>query len=391
MKFIIPQKEDLTREVIKEEFFKKYYPEMKVRQGWWYIFGRYVMLQKNPFVCAKFTVKQNEDEGKTHIRIEKDQNMWAYILAAPIVNTFIQGDFYNELYRNFSDWLTKKYALSKDEIILTDPRARTKFYINVFLIAAIIVGILLLIFDQISNYVSYNYLTSDNYSPLHGFLYNLPTGRRERDLPYILLMFGAFSGIIYYFMKRKKDERNEKIERILGLKIQTYKTKNKKLKPILSVIKWICLYVVLFILVALIPNLIDNMRPRDFIEKELPACVNDIIEKEKPGPSDYFNIEYLTPDILWVIHDDKDTFYDLDGKPANNLTVWAFKYKNSVELFAIIAAILLAFIYLFWRKKKEKNEEHEPLADDEENTEEIMESFSGDETFKINDEDTITL
>ena len=204
-------------------------------------------------------------------------------------------------------------------------------------------------------------------------------------------MFGAFSGVIYYFIKRKKDERNEKIERILGLKIQTYKSDNKKLKPILSVIKWICLYVVLFILVALIPNLIDNMRTRDFVEKELPACVNNIIEEENLGPSDYFNIEYLTPDILWVIHDDKYSFYDLDGKPANNLTVWAFKYKNSVELFAIIAAILLAIIYLFWRKKKEKNEEHDPLAYDEENTEEIMESFSGDETFKINDEDTITL
>ena len=80
--------------------------------------------------------------------------------------------------------------------------------------------------------------------------------------------------------------------------------------------------------------------------------VEDIINKENPGPNDYFNIEYLTPDILWVIHDDKYSFYGLDGKPAHNLTVWAFENKDSYVSFAIIAAILFAVILYFWRKRK---------------------------------------
>lgn len=352
MKFIIPQKEELTREVIKEDFFPKYYPEMKVRQGWWYILGRYVMLQKNPFVCAKFTVKQKDDEGKTHIRIEKDQNKWAYIIAAPIINSLVHGDFYDDLYRNFNEWIIKKYGLSKDEIILTEPFARTKFYINIFLIAAIIVGILLFIFDQMDLY-SYH----ENQSLWEHFLNCIPTGRRFEDLPIILLMYGVISGIIYYFMKRKKDERNEKIERILGLKIQAYKSKNKALKRIISVFLWVCLYVALFFGVALIPNLIFNMRTSgegeiDLYEDNLPAYVEEIINQENPNPDDYFSIEYLTPDILWVSHDGIDSFYDLNGKPTYNLIIWAIEYRDSYEIFAIIAAILLGVIYYFWRKKR---------------------------------------
>ena len=122
-------------------------------------------------------------------------------------------------------------------------------------------------------------------------------------------------------------------------------------------LKYALLYLLLFFIVFLIPNLIDNMRPRDGFESNIfmndtPACVEDIINKENPGPNDYFNIEYLTPDILWVIHDDKYSFYGLDGKPAHNLTVWAFENKDSYVSFAIIAAILFAVILYFWRKRK---------------------------------------
>lgn len=255
MKFIISQREDLTREVIKEEFFKKYYPEMKVRQGWWYIHGRYVMLQKNPFVCAKFDVKQKDEGAKTQIRMNKDSNFWTYIIGAPIIGNFIHGDFFEDVEGNFKKFLMKKYGFNESEIEIERP--------------------------------SFKRFLSDCWKYL----------------------------------------------------------------------KYALLYLLLFFIVFLIPNLIDNMRPRDGFESNIfmndtPACVEDIINKENPGPNDYFNIEYLTPDILWVIHDDKYSFYGLDGKPAHNLTVWAFENKDSYVSFAIIAAILFAVILYFWRKRK---------------------------------------
>ena len=272
MKFIIPQREELTREVIREEFFKHYYPEMKVRQGWWYIYGRYVMLQKNPFVCAKFDVKQKDKKVKTQIRMGKDSNFWTYIIGAPIIGYFIHGDFFEDVEDNFKKFLMKKYGFSESEIEIERPSFK-RFLLN-----------------------CWKYL------------------------------------------------------------------------------KYALLYFLLFFMVFLIPNLIDNMRPRDGFERSLfdndvPACVEDIINKEKPGPNDYFNIEFFTPDILRVIHDDKTNFYGLDGKPAHNMTVWAFKNKDSYGSFAIIAAVLFAVILYFWRKKKRKG--------DEDNT-----SVSPDETIR---------
>lgn len=255
MKFIIPQREDLTREVIKEEFFKKYYPEMKVRQGWWKLYGRYVMLQKNPYVCSDFFVKQKDKSNNTQIRIAKDCNVWANIIGAPIIRNFISGDFDQDVEHNFKKFLMKKYGFSESEIEIERP---------------------------------------------------------------------SFKRSLLYCWKY---------------------------------LKYALLYLLLFFIVFLIPNLIDNMRPRDGFESNIfmndtPACVEDIINKENPGPNDYFNIEYLTPDILWVIHDDKYSFYGLDGKPAHNLTVWAFENKDSYVSFAIIAAILFAVILYFWRKRK---------------------------------------
>lgn len=269
MKFIIPQREDLTREVIKEEFFKTYYPEMKVRQGWWYIHGRYVMLQKNPFVCAKFDVKQKDKGAKTQIRMNKDSNFWTYIIGAPIIGNFIHGDFFEDVEGNFKKFLMKKYGFNESEIEIERP--------------------------------SFKRFLSDCWKYL----------------------------------------------------------------------KYALLYLLLFFIVFLIPNLIDNMRPRDGFESNIfmndtPACVEDIINKENPGPNDYFNIEYLTPDILWVIHDDKYSFYGLDGKPAHNLTVWAFENKDSYVSFAIIAAILFAVILYFWRKRERKgNEDITSVSPDE--------------------------
>lgn len=139
MKFIIPQKNDLTREVIKEEFLKKYYPEMTVRQGWWKIFGRYVMLQKNPFVCAAFYVKQKSKQQKTQIRIMKDSNIWANIIGAPVIQKFISGDFYVDIEYNFEKFLKKKYGLRDEEIV------KEKWNRNFWMLAGVNLGVILLI------------------------------------------------------------------------------------------------------------------------------------------------------------------------------------------------------------------------------------------------------
>lgn len=156
MKFIIPQKNDLTLEVIKEEFLKKYYPEMTVRQGWWKIFGRYVMLQKNPFVCAAFYVKQKSKQQKTQIRIMKDSNIWANIIGAPVIQEFISGDFYVDIEYNFEKFLKKKYGLRDEEIV------KAKWNWNFWMLAGVNLGLILLIMAIINGILSWKWANVPN-------------------------------------------------------------------------------------------------------------------------------------------------------------------------------------------------------------------------------------
>lgn len=156
MKFIIPQKNDLTLEVIKEEFLKKYYPEMTVRQGWWKIFGRYVMLHKNPFVCAAFYVKQKSKQQKTQIRIMKDSNIWANIIGAPVIQKFISGDFYVDIEYNFEKFLKKKYGLRDEEIV------KAKWNWNFWMLAGVNLGLILLIMAIINGILSWKWANVPN-------------------------------------------------------------------------------------------------------------------------------------------------------------------------------------------------------------------------------------
>lgn len=158
MKFIIPQKDDLTLEVIKEEFLKKYYPEMTVRQGWWKIFGRYVMLQKNPFVCAAFYVKQKSKQQKTQIRIMKDSNIWANIIGAPVIQKFISGDFYVDIEYNFEKFLKKKYGLRDEEIV------KEKWNRNFWMLAGVNLGVTLLIMAIVCGILSWKWANVWTYS-----------------------------------------------------------------------------------------------------------------------------------------------------------------------------------------------------------------------------------
>ena len=75
----------------------------------------------------------------------------------------------------------------------------------------------------------------------------------------------------------------------------------------------------------------------------------------------YVYIDFLTPDIIWVSSQksesgtDVEDFYDLSGKPVYNLTTFSFEYKTSFLLFAVIDALLLAvilFLWHIWRKKR---------------------------------------
>lgn len=174
MKFIIPQKNDLTREVIKEEFLKKYYPEMTVRQGWWKIFGRYVMLQKNPFVCAAFYVKQKSKQQKTQIRIMKDSNIWANIIGAPVIQKFISGDFYVDIEYNFEKFLKKKYGL-RDEEIVKEKRNR-----NFWMLAGVNLGLILLIMAIIIGILSWKWANVWTYSAT----FDTEVNYAARDLGY---------------------------------------------------------------------------------------------------------------------------------------------------------------------------------------------------------------
>lgn len=415
MKFIIPQKEGLTRETIKEEFLKKYYPELKVSKGWWNIYGRYVMLQKNPFICAKFWVKQKDWEGKTQIRVGEDQNMWAHLIGAPIFRRFIKGDFYDDLFRNFSGWLIKKYGLSKDEIVANIPWIRTKFIIESLLLAGIVVGLLLFLADITLGWQYY-----ENPTLWQKFLMAIPNGRSFDDAPTVLLMFVAFGGLFLYFGKRRQKRAIEKFKLTTGLTLQSYRSKsNPKIRGI-----FVCvlLYLVLYFLVALVPNLIDNLRPRSFefenqitktyVTKEIAINNDNDIDEEYSyilktthSPSGktfedvevleeyngyalcafnrdqtfglcnpegeaipfiqkemwatdwqyakkYYKLEFLTPEVIW---DGYNSYFGLDAKPTNNLTVLAFKYKDAYVLFAVIAAVLLFIIVFLLSKMRKKN------------------------------------
>ena len=191
MKIIIPQKKDLTREVIKEEFFKKYYPELTIRQGWWKIYGKYVMLQKNPFVCVDFFVKQKDKEEKTQIRIAGDQNIWANLIGAPVIRKFICGDFDQDVEVNFNKFLVKKYGLREEEIKKVLP-----FYTNrkFWILLGINLCAIMLVLGTIWGILSW----SSNYKNTYTTSYETE-GSPEKELGYDIVTTEnkVKGGIIY--------------------------------------------------------------------------------------------------------------------------------------------------------------------------------------------------
>lgn len=224
MRFTIKEDQYLNTDVIREEFLERYYPEMETKEMRFVnIFSPitdYVRLQKNLSVTAFFRVKQDPDNSATHIYVSEGVTKRSALLGADFWNFLIRGDFYDDLNRKFNEWLMKKYDLTKDQITLTNPWSRTGLVISSLLWAALIVAVLVFLFDQVHQ--SVNLVLGHDFTPWQEFLYNLPTGRRFSDTPIILLMFAAFFGIIYYFKKRRKEEREEKMEYFTGMKILPY-------------------------------------------------------------------------------------------------------------------------------------------------------------------------
>lgn len=103
MKFIIPIDRSLSIETIKE-FCNLYYPEMPTGTGPSFS-GKYIYLQKNPWVCAFFYVKHKEKKGETHITMQRNGNTMARIIGGVLLNYIIAGDFYTEVRQKFEQFL----------------------------------------------------------------------------------------------------------------------------------------------------------------------------------------------------------------------------------------------------------------------------------------------
>lgn len=103
MIFNVPIDRTITVDTIKE-FCKLYYPEMSIGSGN-SIYGTYIILQKNPWVCAFFYIRHREKKGITTINVVRNANMAARIIGGVLLNYFIAGNFYTEVNSQFEQFL----------------------------------------------------------------------------------------------------------------------------------------------------------------------------------------------------------------------------------------------------------------------------------------------
>ncbi len=103
MKFNVPLDRTITVDTIRE-FCKLYYPEMSIGSGHSF-YGTYIILQKNPWVCAFFFIRHREKKGITTINVVRNSNLAARIIGGVLLNYFIAGNFYTEVYSRFEQFL----------------------------------------------------------------------------------------------------------------------------------------------------------------------------------------------------------------------------------------------------------------------------------------------
>ena len=227
MRITIPKNESLDRDVIREEFMEKYYPEMKTKElSFLSIFnpiGGWVRLQKNIAVVMYFRVKQDSENNVTRISLLEGSTKRAAVIGANIWAPFFRGDFSEDVLQKFSGWLMKKYNLRKEDVRLTEPWEKPLRVVGNLFLAALLVGIIFFIFDLINQFA----WSRGNYD------FNLPTGTRDRDLLLIPLMFAAAYYLSHRYSLRRKEKHCAKIERITGLEVQSEGAKWSMKKKIL--------------------------------------------------------------------------------------------------------------------------------------------------------------
>lgn len=113
MKFILPKTEGLSNDVIRDEFFTRYYPELE-KKDLWTIFGSFTRVKKSPFVCALFRVSQKND--KTIIKMQTGTTRSAALSDFIFLNYFLRGDFYKEMEDHLCKFLTTKYGIKSEDI-----------------------------------------------------------------------------------------------------------------------------------------------------------------------------------------------------------------------------------------------------------------------------------
>lgn len=116
MKLSIPKTASLSNEVLRERFFKRYYPELSAKDVWT-IWGTHARLQKNPFVCALFQVQHQAHQ--TDIVMKKGTTRRAMCTDVFFLNYFIRGDFYTEVEKNLRKFLREEYHYMDKEIVKT--------------------------------------------------------------------------------------------------------------------------------------------------------------------------------------------------------------------------------------------------------------------------------
>ena len=105
--FVVTKLDKSIDEKFLKEFCKTHFPKLRQATGS-SIVGRYVLLQKNPWICALFFIKHFEKRGETEIWIAEDGNIVGRVLGSSVVRIFTGNKFYEEVKENLLDYMGEK-------------------------------------------------------------------------------------------------------------------------------------------------------------------------------------------------------------------------------------------------------------------------------------------
>lgn len=105
----------IDAEFIKE-FCNVYYPELRQTTGV-SIVGHYVLLQKNPWVCALFFIKHHEKNNETQVIIAEDGNLFGRIFGSSIIRLFTGSDFYADVHEKLKEFIKKEKNMTDSDFL----------------------------------------------------------------------------------------------------------------------------------------------------------------------------------------------------------------------------------------------------------------------------------